>query len=162
MKKRIFITLAVFCFLAFGYVIHEYIKPSEYIPTQDEIALKIQFNVKEDIGLLVFDYVVNGHEFSSGIANTDRSLIKHDEQIIHVWNKEELQAGSGPLDLSIKFRIITEYMDPNFENSYPEELTKVLEPIFWKAEFGKMYEIIISGDKINGYTAGLKYKLHKD
>lgn len=62
----------------------------------------------------------------------------------------------------VVIRIITEYMDPNFENSYPEELTKVLEPIFWKAEFGKMYEIIISGDKINGYTAGLKYKLHKD
>ena len=154
--------LAVFCFLALSYIIYDYVKPSEYIPTKDEIALKIQFDVKEDIGLLVFDYVVNGHEFSSGIANTDRSLIKHDDQIIHVWNKDELQASSGPLDLSIKFRIITEYMEPNFENSYPEELTKVLEPISWEAEFGKVYEMIISGDKINGYKVALKNKLYKD
>lgn len=67
--------LAVFCFLALSYIIYDHVKPLEYIPTEDEIALKIQFDIKEDIGLLVFDYVVNGHEFSSGIANTDRSLI---------------------------------------------------------------------------------------
>ncbi len=78
-------------------------------------------------------------------------MIKHDDQIIHVWNKEELQVNSGPFDLSIKFRIITEYVEPNFENTYPEELTRVLNPIFLKADYGKIYDITITGDRINGY-----------
>ena len=31
MKKRIFIVLAVFCFLALSYIIYDYVKPSEYL-----------------------------------------------------------------------------------------------------------------------------------
>lgn len=151
MKKRISIILTTFCVFILSFIIYKYGNSSEYTPANDELALRIQLNVKEDIGLLIFDYEVNGHEFSSGISNADRSLIKHDDQIIHVWNKEELQVNSGPFDLSIKFRIITEYVEPNFENTYPEELTRVLNPIFLKADYGKIYDITITGDRINGY-----------
>lgn len=151
MKKRNFIIPTIFCFLILSIIIYKYVSPSEYTPANDEIALRIQLDVKEDIGLLILDYEVNGHEFSSGISNTDRSLIKHDDQIIHVWNKDELQVSSDPLDLSIKFRIITEYVEPNFENIYPEELTRVLNPISLKADYGEVYDLTISGDRINGY-----------
>lgn len=151
MKKRILIILTILSFIILSIIIYKCVSPSEYTPANDELALRIQLDVKEDIGLLIFDYEVNGHEFSSGISNTDRSLLKHDDQIIHVWNKDELQVSSDPLDLSIKFRIITEYVEPNFENTYPKELTRVLNPIFLKAEYGQVYDITISGDSINGY-----------
>ncbi len=152
MKKRIFIILAILSFIILSFIIYKYANSSDYSPANDELALRIQLDVKEDIGLLIFDYEVNGHEFSSGISNTDRSLLKHDDQIIHVWNKEALEGISGPLDLSIKFRIITEYVEPNFENTYPKELTRVLNPIFLKADYGQIYDLTISGDRINGYT----------
>ena len=151
MKKRTFVILTIFCILIISILIFKYANSSDYSPANDELALRIQLDVKEDIGLLLFDYEVNGHEFSSGISNTDRSLLKHDDQIIHVWNKEALEGISGPLDLSINFRIITEYVDPNFENSYTKELTKVLNPISLKAEYGQIYDLTISGDRINGY-----------
>lgn len=151
MKKRNLIIPTIFCFLILCIVIYKYVNSPEYTPTSDELALRIQFDVKEDIGLLIFDYEVNGHEFSSGISNADRSLIKHDDQIIHVWNIEELQVNSGPFELPIKFRIITEYVEPNFENIYPEELTRVLKPIVLRADYGEIYDITITGDRTNGY-----------
>ncbi|MDY5133711.1 hypothetical protein [Actinotignum urinale] len=67
--------LATLSFMALCYIIYNQMKPSEYIQAEDEIALKIQFDIKEDIGLIVLNYVLNGHEFSSGIANTDRYFI---------------------------------------------------------------------------------------
>ncbi len=151
MKKRIFIILAILSFIILSFIIYKYANSSDYTPDNDELALRIQLDVKEDIGLLIFDYEVNGHEFSSGISNTDRSLLKHDDQIIHVWNRDGLEGSSDPLDLSINFRIITEYVEPNFENSYPKELTRVLNPISLKAEYGQIYDLTISGDRINGY-----------
>lgn len=151
MKKRIFIILAILSFIILSFIIYKYANSSDYTPANDELALRIQLDVKEDIGLLIFDYEVNGHEFSSGISNADRSLIKHEDQIIHVWNKEELQVNSGPFELSIKFRIITEYVEPNFENIYPEELTRVLKPIVLKADYGEIYDITITGDRTNEY-----------
>ena len=47
-------------------------------------------DTEEDIGLLVYDYRVDSHEYSGGISNADGSLIKHDSDNIVVWNKEEL------------------------------------------------------------------------
>ena len=55
----------------------------------------------------------------------------------------------------MRFRIITEYTDPNFENIYPEEITVRTEPISWDAYFGKMYDINITGNKTDGYTVKL-------
>ena len=38
-------------------------------------------NTKEDIGLLVFDYYVDDEEYSGGISNADKSLIKSNSDI---------------------------------------------------------------------------------
>lgn len=113
-------------------------------------------NTKEDIGLLVFDYYVDDEEHSGGISNADKSLIKSNSDSIMVWNKQELSSSSDAVELSIHFRIITEYVDPNYENIYPENITQYIDtPISWKAYFGQEYFITITGDKANGYKAVL-------
>lgn len=58
--------------------------------------------------------------------------------------------------MSIQFTVITEYVDPNYENIYPAEYTKLMDAIPLKANFGESYLITISGDKMNGYKAVLK------
>lgn len=42
-----------------------------------------------------------------------------------------------------------------YGNVYPEDITKVLEPIAWEARFGQTYTIAITGDRTNGYQAVL-------
>lgn len=157
MKKKIIgIIIAIVIVLGLGLIIYNQIIPGEYVPDDDEIALHIQLDTKEDVGLLVYDYRVDSHEYSGGISNADGSLIKHDSDNIVVWNKEELNNLSDTFELSMQFRIITEYVTPNYENVYPDNITKYMEPISWEAHFGESYLITITGDKTNGYKAVLK------
>ena len=157
MKKKIIgITLAIAVVLALVFTVYYRVVPDEYVPAADEIALHIQLDTEEDIGLLVYDYRAEGHEYSGGISNADGSLIKHDSDNIVVWNKEELNTFSDTFELSMQFRIITEYVTPNYENIYPDDITKYMEPISWDANFGESYFITITGDKTNGYKAILK------
>ena len=114
-----------------------------------------QVDTKEDIGLLVYDYQAGGRTYSGGISNADGSLIKHDSDNIVVWNREELNNISDPFELSMQFRVITEYVKPNFENIYPEDITKYAEPIAWEAGFGETYHITITGNRVDGYKAVL-------
>lgn len=155
-KKVIGIIAAIVVVLGLSLVVYNQIIPNEYVPAADEIALHIQLDTEEDIGLLVYDYRAEGHEYSGGISNADGSLIKHDSDNIVVWNKEELNTFSDTFELSMQFRIITEYVTPNYENIYPDDITKYMEPISWDANFGESYFITITGDKTNGYKAILK------
>ena len=156
MKKKIIgIIVAIVVLLGLGLIICNQIIPNEYEPADDEIALHIQLDVEEDVGLLVYDYRVDDHEYSGGISNADRSLIKHDSDNIVVWNKEELNNLSDTFELSIQFRIISEYVTPNYENVYPDDITKYVVPISWEAHLGESYFITITGDKTNGYKAVL-------
>ena len=157
MKKKIIrIIVAIVIVLGLSLVVYNQIIPNEYVPANDEIALHIQLDTQEDIGLLVYDYRADSHEYSGGISNADGSLIKHDSDNIVVWNKEELNTLSDTFELSMQFRIITEYVTPNYENIYPDDITKYMEPISWDANFGESYFITIIGDKTNGYKAILK------
>lgn len=157
MKKKIIGSiLAIAVVLILVFIVYYRVVPDEYVPAADEIALHIQLDTEEDIGLLVYDYRADGHEYSGGISNADGSLIKHDSDNIVVWNKEELNTLSDIFELSMQFRIITEYVTPNYENIYPDDITKYMEPISWDANFGESYFITITGDKTNGYKAILK------
>ena len=157
MKKKIIGSiLAIAVVLILVFIVYYRVVPDEYVPAADEIALHIQLDTEEDIGLLVYDYRADGHEYSGGISNADGSLIKHDSDNIVVWNKEELNTLSDTFELSMQFRIITEYVTPNYENIYPDDITKYMEPISWEAHFGESYLITITGDKTNGYKAVLK------
>ena len=156
MKKKIIrIIVAIVIVLGLSLVVYNQIIPNEYVPANDEIALHIQLDTQEDIGLLVYDYRADSHEYSGGISNAYGSLIKHDSDNIVVWNKEELNNLSDACELSVQFRIITEYVAPNYENVYPDDITKYMEPISWEARFGESYCITITGDQTNGYHAVL-------
>lgn len=152
-KKKIGIAIAIVIVLGLGFIFYNQTISDEYVPADDEIALHIQLDTKEDVGLLVYDYRADHHEYSGGTSNADRSLIKHDSDNIVVWNKEELNSSSDTVEFSIQFRIITEYVTPNYENVYPENITKYIKPISFEACFGESYFITISGDKTNGYKA---------
>jgi len=154
-KKVIGIVTAIVIVLGLSLVAYNQITPDEYVPAADEIALHIQLDTEEDVGLLVYDYRTNSHEYSGGISNADKSLIKHDSDNIVVWNKEELNNLSDTFELLMQFRIITEYVAPNYENVYPDDITKHIEPISWEAHFGETYFITITGGKTNGYKAVL-------
>ena len=156
MKKwTIAIPVATVIVLGLSLVVYNLIIPNEYVPADDEIALHIQLDTEEDIGLLVYDYRADGHEYSGGISNADGSLIQHDSDNMIVWNKEELNNPSDTFELSMRFRIITEYVAPNYENVYPDDITRYMEPISWEARLGESYYIAITGDKANGYQAVL-------
>ena len=154
-KKVIGIIAAIVVVLGLSLVVYNQIIPNEYVPAADEIALHLHLDTEEDIGLLVYDYRADSHEYSGGISNTDGSLIKHDSDNIVVLNKEELNNIADTFELSMQFRIITEYVAPNYENIYPDDITKYMEPISWEAHFGESYFITITGDKISGYKADL-------
>lgn len=155
-KKRITIAIAVIIVMVFACkLLYNQTISNEYVPADDEIALHIQLNTKEDIGLLIYDYCANDHEYSGGMSNANRSLLKHNDKMIVVWNKQQLNNASDTVALSIQFRIITEYVDPNYENVYPENITRYTDPIAWEAHLGQSYFITITGDNTNGYTAAL-------
>ena len=156
MKKKIIGSiLAIAVVLILVFIVYYRVVPDEYVPAADEIALHIQLDTEEDIGLLVYDYRADSHEYSGGISNADGSLIKHDSDNIVVLNKEELNNIADTFELSMQFRIITEYVAPNYENVYPDDITKCMEPISWEVQFGESYFITITGDKANGYKAVL-------
>ena len=155
MKKIIGIAAAAVIVLGLSLVIYNQIIPDEYVPADDEIALHLKLDTEEDVGLLVYDYRAGGHEYSGGISNADGSLIQHESDNIVVWNREELNLSSDPFELTMQLRIITEYVAPNYENVYPDDITKYMEPISWEAHFGESYCITITGDQTNGYQAVL-------
>lgn len=155
-KKKIGIVLITILILGLSFILYRQMVVDNYVPADDEIALHIQLDIGEDIGLLVFDYHADGQEYSGGISNADRSLLKNNSNMIQVWNRQELNSSSGTVTLSIQFRIITEYVEPNFENIYPEDITKYIDtPISLNAHFGEEYFITITGDKASGYKAVL-------
>lgn len=155
MKKVIGIAAAAVIVLGLSLVIYNQIIPDEYVPADDEIALHLKLDTEEDVGLLVYDYRAGSHEYSGGISNADGSLIQHDSDNIVVWNREELNLSSDSFELTMQLRIITEYVAPNYENVYPDDITKYMEPISWEAHFGESYCITITGDQTNGYQAVL-------
>lgn len=137
-RKKIWIPIAKAAVLIFGFMLYSQMRSKKYVPADNEIALHIQFDTKDDIGLLVYDYRVDNHEYGEDISNADKSLIKHDSDVV---------------ELSIPFRIITEYVNPNYENVYPESITKYANPLLLEARFGKNYFVMITDDKTNGYIA---------
>ena len=123
---------------------------------EDEIALRIKLDTREDIGLLLIDYDANGSGGRGGMSNANKSLIKHDEQLFFTLLKHAFDDPSDVKNLSIRFTVITQYFEPNFDEIYPAEYTIPLDAISLNAEFGQSYSITICGDRTNGYQAFLR------
>ena len=162
-KKKIVIGISVLIALILCFVLYKLLFPGDFQVGEDEIAVRIKLDLKEDIGLVVYDYSIDDHELGGGVSNADRSMIRRNDELISTWNKKELEDMFLDIDIDsdhllfrMAFRIITEYVDPNYENVYPEDITKYLEPIEWTAYFGQEYTVLITGDKTNGYTIALE------
>lgn len=154
MKHKIiktFIIIIVILILFFSLI--KYLKNKEFIPALEEITLKIKLNLKEDIGLIIVDYTVDDVSGSGGISNANKTLISHNDTLTYTLNKQEFKSLTNIENLIIKFKIITKYINPNYENIYPEEYTSIIAPIQIKAHYGETYKITITGDKTNGYIA---------
>ena len=60
-----------------------------------------------------------------------------------------------PKEITLRFSVITEYADPNFENRYPAELTIATDPVTISARFGDTVRIIVHGGRDSGYWVEL-------
>lgn len=123
---------------------------------EDEILLEIQLDLKEDIGLLILDIDLDGAETAGGVSNADKTLLKHNELLYWTLNKSEYDHPGDSAELRVRFRIVTEYCEPNYDNIYPEESVVLLDPLSFSVNFGKSYSFTITGSRDKGYRAELK------
>ena len=130
-------------------------RASESQAAKDEIMLKIQLDLNEDIGLLVIDHDVDGKKGSGGMSNADKSMLKRNDVLDWSFDRQLYDPSADTVDLTVRFTVVTEYCDPNYENIYPEEYMVPMEALSFKANFGETYSITITGDKVNGYQAAL-------
>ena len=153
MKKIVITVLAVVAVLAIAviFAFHRTDQPSEI--NENEIALQIQLDLKEDVGLLIIDSDIDGQKESGGISNADKTMLKKDDLIYWSIDKQHYETVSDMVELLLNFTVITKYCDPNYENIYPEEYTMPMKSITFTAKFGDAYSIRITGDKVNGYQA---------
>lgn len=153
-RKGIIIFIA--CLLVLSFALYRWYISYEFAAFDDEIALQIKLDIKEDIGLIIIDYDVNGSKGSGGISNADKTMIKHDELLIYTLSKSDFNNLTNIENLSIQLKIVTKYVEPNYDNVYPDEYTIPIDTIYLKGNYGEVYFITISGDKRNGYEAVLK------
>ena len=76
MKKIVITVLAVVAVLAIAviFAFHRTDQPSEI--NENEIALQIQLDLKEDVGLLIIDSDIDREKESGGISTTKPLLIR--------------------------------------------------------------------------------------
>ena len=120
MKKIVITVLAVVAVLAIAviFAFHRTDQPSEI--NENEIALQIQLDLKEDVGLLIIDSDIDREKESGGISNADKTMLKKDDLIYWSIDKQHYETVSDMVELLLNFTVITEYCDPNYENIYPE------------------------------------------
>lgn len=151
--KTIKIFIIIIILLILSFLLIKYLKNNEYSTPLEEITLEIKLDLKEDIGLIIIDYEVDDISGSGGISNANKTLISHNDTLTYTLNKQEFNNLSNIENLIINLKIITKYIEPNYENIYPEEYTSTMSPIQIKAHYGETYHITITGDKTNGYIA---------
>ena len=89
MKKIVITVLAVVAVLAIAviFAFHRTDQPSEI--NENEIALQIQLDLKEDVGLLIIDSDIDGQKESGGISNADKTMLKKDDLIYWSIDKQQ-------------------------------------------------------------------------
>ncbi len=122
---------------------------------EDKITLQIQLDLQEDIGLFLCEAEAPGFHVTDGQANADRSLIRRDELLYDSFTRWQFMDPDEPKEITLRFSVITEYADPNFENHYPAELTFVTDPVTISARFGDTVRIIVHGGRDSGYWVEL-------
>ena len=156
MKKKIGIAVLVSA-AALAILILVYHGTQEPAQTNaDEISLQIQLDLKEDIGLLLIDSNMDGAVSSGGSSNADKTMLKKDDCIYWPIERQNDENIPDNVTLSLRFTVVTEYCEPNYENTYPADYQIPMDVITFPASFGESYSIRITGDKTNGYQAVLE------
>lgn len=123
---------------------------------ENEIKLKIQLDLKENIGLFLIESDIDGQTEIGGTSNADKSMIRHDDVIYWTLDKQHYENAPDSFSLSLRFSVVTKYFEPIYGNDYPEEYKEPLDEISFPAQFGEVYCIRITGDKAGGYQAFLE------
>ena len=155
MKKRIvlFLIISILAVIAVGCG-----QQSEELQGNvDEIKVMIRLKLKEDIGLLVLDYDVNGQTGGGGIFNADRSMLKRNSNdLVWDYDRGKLEQPADEVGLRLQFTVVTKYYEPNYENNYPKKDMIPMEAISFQASFGEVYYVTITGSRAEGYQAVLE------
>ena len=122
---------------------------------EDKITLQIQLDLQEDIGLFLCEAEAPGFHVTGGQANADRSPIRCDELLYDSFTRWQFQDPDEPKEITLRFSVVTEYADPNFENRYPAEMTSAIDPVTISARFGDTVRIVVRGGREEGYRAEL-------
>ncbi len=126
------------------------------IPPEDKIVVNIQLDLDEDIGLLLTEWDINGQTGGSGACNADRSMLKRDSSNEWEFDRVMLEKPANTYEVKLKFIVVTEYFDPNYDFDYPDEYKKPMNEIAFTAKFGETYYVTITGGHQDGYQAVLQ------
>lgn len=152
-KKIIFIIILLSIILCI--IINKNNKVEETEPSDEEIFFHINLDVPKDFGLLLIEYETKGASGSGGVSNANKSLIKHNDKLTYSLSKQDFNNASDITDLTLTFKIVTEYVDPNYEDNYPASSIINLNPIRVNAHYGNTYYITITTNDKNNYQAFL-------
>lgn len=126
------------------------------IPDEDKILVNIQLDLDEDIGLLLTEWDINGQTGGSGACNADRSMLKRDSSNEWEFDRVMLEKPADTYEVKLKFIVVTEYFDPNYDFDYPDEYKIPMNEIAFTAKFGETYYVTITGGHQEGYQAVLQ------
>ena len=149
-KKIIFLIILLSIILCL--IINKNNKVDETKTSDDEIILQINLDVPKDFGLLLIEYETKDASGSGGVSNANKSLIKHNDNLTYSLSKQDFNNASDITDLTLTFKRVTEYVEPNYEDNYLASLSFTLNPVQINAHYGNTYHITITSDE-NSYQA---------
>lgn len=149
-QKIIFLIILLSIILCL--IINKNNKVDETKTSDDEISLQINLDVPKDFGLLLIEYETKDASGSGGVSNANKSLIKHNDNLTYSLSKQDFNNASDITDLTLTFKIVTEYVEPNYEDNYLASLSFTLNPVQINAHYGNTYHITITSDE-NSYQA---------
>jgi hypothetical protein len=154
-NKKVFI-LIILLVLAMLYAFAGCNYTGYEIPDEDKILVNIQLDLDEDIGLLLTEWDINGQTGGSGACNADRSMLKRDSLNEWEFDRVMLEKSADTYEVKLKFIVVTEYFDPNYDFDYPDEYKIPMNEIAFTAKFGEAYYVTITGGHQEGYQAVLQ------
>ena len=83
--------------IAVIFAFHRTDQPSEN--NENEIALQIQLDLKENVGLLISDSDIDGEEERGGISNADKTMLKKDDLIYWSIDKQHYETAADTVEL---------------------------------------------------------------
>ena len=149
-KKIIFLIILLSIILCL--IINKNNKVEKNETSADEIILQINLDVPKDFGLLLIEYETKDASGSGGVSNANKSLIKHNDNLTYSLSKQDFNNASDITDLTLTFKIVTEYVEPNYEDNYQASSIITLNPVQINAHYGNAYHITITSDE-NSYQS---------